>query len=193
MAFDPKIFFSNVRSGILGPSLSPDEVNGCNALLAAMDGAPLAHCAYAFATAYHETAATMQPVREAYWLSENWRREHLRYYPWYGRGYVQLTWDTNYQRADSELALNGALIKKPDLAMDPSIAAKIMRRGMDEGWFSGDSKGRHNLQRHLPSAGTATIDQFTAARRIINGRDKDTLVARHAIQFQAALQAAGWK
>jgi hypothetical protein len=192
MAFDPKPFFAALRAGILGPSLSKNEVSGCDAIVAAMDGSPLAHCAYALATAYHETAATMQPVREAYWLTEAWRRKHLRYYPWYGRGYVQLTWDTNYQRADLELTLNGALVKNLDLALDPVIAAKIMRRGMDEGWFAGDSKGRHTLKRHLPPAGPATVAQFTAARRIINGTDKDTLIARHAIQFQSALQKGGW-
>jgi putative chitinase len=192
MAFNPKPFFVSLRAGLLGPDLSNDEVNGCNAILAAMDGTPLAFCAYALATAYHETAATMQPVREAYWLSESWRRAHLRYYPWYGRGYVQLTWDTNYQRADRELDLNGALTRTLDLAMDPAIAAKIMRRGMEEGWFAGDGSGRHTLKRHLPNSGPATLPQFTAARRIINGRDKDTLIARHALQFQTALQNGGW-
>ena len=192
MAFDPKPFFASLRAGLLGPTLSKNEVTGCDAILAAMSGAPLAHCAYALATAYHETAATMQPVREAYWLSETWRKSHLRYYPWYGRGYVQLTWDTNYKRADSELGLGGKLVKDLDLAMDPAIAARIMRRGMDEGWFAGDGSGRHSLKRHLPTSGPATLSQFTAARRIINGRDKDTLIARHAIQFQNALQKGGW-
>ncbi len=192
MAFDPAPFFASLRAGLLGPTLSKNEIGGCNAILAAMAGAPLAHCAYALGTAYHETAATMQPVREAYWLSEAWRRAHLRYYPWYGRGYVQLTWDTNYKRADKELGLGGTLVANLDLAMDPAIAAKIMRRGMDEGWFAGDASGRHNLKRHLPSSGEATLGQFTAARRIINGRDKDTLIARHAIQFQNALKNGNW-
>ena len=54
------------------------------------------HTAYVLATAYHETAHTMKPVREAFWLSEGWRRDNLRYYPWYGRGYAQLTWRRNY-------------------------------------------------------------------------------------------------
>ena len=53
---------------------------------------PTAWCAYGLATAWWETNKTMQPVREAYWLSEAWRKPNLRYYPHYGRGYVQLTW-----------------------------------------------------------------------------------------------------
>jgi hypothetical protein len=191
MTFDPKPFFAALKSGLLGPTLSADEVGGCNAILAAMAGAPLSHCAYALGTAYHETNGTMQPVREAYWLSETWRRAHLRYYPWYGRGYVQLTWDTNYKRADTELGLGGALVKNLDLAMNPDIAAKIMRRGMDEGWFAGDGRGRHTLKRHLPSS-PGTLAQFEEARRIINGTDKALLIARHALQFQNALQAGSW-
>lgn len=180
-------FYKSVRSGILGPTLEDDEVEGCEAILAAMASAPLANCAYALATAYHETNATMQPVEEAYWLSDTWRKKNLRYWPWHGRGYVQLTWQANYQRADEELHLNGALLKNPDKAMEPLIAAGIMRRGMDEGWFTGKS-----FSSYLPSHGPAALEQFRKARRIINGTDRDLLVARHAMQFQTALIAGGW-
>ena len=184
--------FDSLRTGLLGPTLSPEEVEGCQAVFDAMEGLPLSHCAYALATAYHETASTMQPVREAFWLSENWRRKNLRYYPWYGRGYVQLTWDTNYARADRELNMGGSLIRNLDLAMNPGVAARIMRRGMVEGWFAGDSRGRHTLRRHLGTGGLGTKEQFMAARRIINGRDKDELIARYALRFQEALQAGTW-
>lgn len=190
---DKAAFFQRLRAGILGPRLEQDEVDGCEAILGAMAGAPLSHCAYAFATAYHETAATMQPVREAFHLSEGWRKRNLRYWPWYGRGYVQLTWEANYHKADAKLALGGALIRNPDKAMEPAIAAAILRRGMDEGWFAGDKLGRHCFSRHLPNAGPASLEQFRAARRIINGTDRDLLVARHALQFQQALQAGGWR
>jgi putative chitinase len=194
---DPQAFFDAVReSGVLGQTLKPDQLKGLEAVLGAAKGAswPLAFTAYALATACHETANTMQPVREAFWLSENWRRANLRYYPFYGRGYVQLTWKANYERADSELELSGSLNDNLDLAMDPDIAAKIMVKGMQEGWFAGDKTGkRHTLARHLPSnGGAAGIDQFTSARRIINGIDKAAKIAGEAIKFQAALQAGGW-
>ena len=189
-------FFDAVRtSGIFAKPLKPDQVKGletvCRAAKAA--GWPLAFTAYALATACHETAYTMQPVREAFWLSENWRRSHLRYYPFYGRGYVQLTWKPNYQRADTELDLKGRLTGNLDVAMDPDIAAKIMVKGMQDGWFAGDKKGkRHTLKRHLPASGAATLAQLTEARRIINGTDKAKKIAGEAIKFQAALQAGGW-
>ena len=184
--FDKAPFYAVLRKGLLGPTIEPNELQGCEAILAAMDGTPLSHCAYALATAYHETARTMQPVREAYWLSEAWRKAHLRYWPWYGRGYVQLTWQANYARADTELGLDGTLLAKADRAMEPTIAAQVMRRGMTEGWFTA-----HTLAKHLP-ARLGTIDQFEGARRIINGTDKAHPIAVYAGAFQDALSAGGW-
>jgi hypothetical protein len=193
---NPQAFFDSLReSGILGNTLKPDQAKGIEAVLSAAKAAgwPLAFTAYALATACHETAYTMQPVREAFWLSESWRRTHLRYHPFYGRGYVQLTWKANYEKADRELGLNGRLNGNLDLALDPDIAAKIMVKGMQEGWFARDKTGkRHTLARHLPANGAASVAQFTSARRIINGTDKAGKIAGEAIKFQAALRAGGW-
>lgn len=191
----PKFFDAVRKSGVIGSVLKPDQVSGLEAVLAAATEAkwPLAHAAYALATAAHETNFTMQPVREAYWLSENWRRNNLRYFPYYGRGYVQLTWKANYEKADRELDLKGALKANLDLAMDPVIAAGIMAKGMTEGWFCADKSGkRHTLTRHLPTNGKASSSQFTAARRIINGTDKAPKIAAEAVKFQDALLAGGW-
>jgi len=193
---NPQGFFDSIRqSGVFGGPLKPDHVAGLETVLvvAKAAGWPLAFTAYALATALHETAYTMQPVREAFWLSDNWRRNNLRYYPFYGRGYVQLTWQANYERADRELALNGRLTNDLDLALDPDIAARIMVKGMQEGWFAGDrAGGRHRLDRHLPANGAGTLANFTSARRIINGTDRARKIADEAIKFQTALQAGGW-
>jgi putative chitinase len=192
---NPQAFFDAVRaSRLFGNGLKPDEVSGMETVcsVAKAAGWPLAFTAYALATAAHETAYTMQPVREAFWLNENYRRTHFRYYPYYGRGYVQLTWEDNYQKADQALGLNGRLTGNLDVALEPDIAAKIMARGMQEGWFAGDNQGRHTLTRHLPSNGEANMAQMTAARRIINGQDQAAKIAGEAIMFQNALQAGGW-
>lgn len=191
MLNDATAFFANVKAGLLGPDLSKDEVDGCNAILEAMKGLLLSHAAYALATAYHETNSKMLPVREAYWLSEAWRRKNLRYYPWYGRGYVQLTWQENYKRSDEELHLGGRLLADPDVALELDVAAPVMRLGMVEGWFAGDKQGRHTLSRHLPTR-LASLDQMISARRIINGIDDNVLIARYGQQFQAALIAGNW-
>lgn len=184
MTIDRAAFFTTVRAR-LGP-LKQSQVDGFETVLAAIDGLPLAYQAYMLATCWHETAATMQPVREAYWLSEEWRKKHLRYWPWYGRGYVQLTWEFNYKRADDELGLCGALLDDADKAMEPGIAAQILRHGMLEGWFTGVT-----LSACLPEQGVATREEYMNARTIINGRDKADLIEDYAQAFERALRDGG--
>jgi putative chitinase len=199
----PAPFFDALRQGLLGPTLSGEEVKGCNAILEAMEGAPLSHTAYALATAYHETASTMLPIKEyggptyftrMYDVTGARPQTAMKYGntcagdgPRYcGRGYVQLTWKNNYARAAKECGVD--LVTYPDKAMEPAVAAKIMRQGMDEGWFTGKS-----FSSYLPIKGPATRGQFTHARYIINGTDKASLIADHAMKFQTALQAGGWQ
>ena len=160
--------------------LNQEQVNGYEAILNELDCYNLStqEKAYMLATAYHETNYTMQPVREAYWMSEAWRKKNLRYYPHYGRGYVQLTWPFNYERADRELGLNGALVANLDLAMQPDIAAKIMIYGMREGWFT-----NKKLSDYI-KAGKA---DYVGARRIINGTDAARKIAGYAEEFEKAL------
>lgn len=79
----------------------------------------------------------MQPVEEAYYLgarAETYRKT-LRYYPWHGRGFVQLTWRKNYVRAGKELSID--LTTDPDLAMKPDVAVRVLVHGMEQGWFTG--------------------------------------------------------
>jgi len=181
---DRAAFFNHVRTKL--GRLSQLQVEGFETVLAAIDGAPLSHQAYLLATCWHETAETMQPVREAFNLSEAWRKRNLRYYPHYGRGYVQLTWDYNYKKADDELGLDGSLVSNLDRAMEPEIAAKILRLGMDEGWFTGKSNSTY-----LPMTGVATREQYIKARRIINGNDKADQIEDYAQIFERALRNAG--
>lgn len=191
MSLDTAAFFAMIRASILGPTLSQDEVDGCEAILETFKGQPMTWCAYALATAYHETAGTMRPIRE-------YGRGRGRKYGVpiarhggqiaYGRGFVQLTWPENYERADKELGLNGALIKDYDLALRDDIAAQILKRGMIEGWFTG-----RRFSDYLPEAGAASTTRFEQARRIINGTDRAILIAGHANKFQGALIAGDWQ
>jgi putative chitinase len=189
-------FFNLIRqSSLFNGKLTAKQVEGIEAKIKtfADANAPVSHLAYALATSYHETARRMQPVKEGLNASDAWRKRNLRYYPYYGRGDVQLTWEDNYRKADKKLGLNGALINNLDLALDPVISSKIMLRGMTEGWFSADRQGvRHTLSRHLPSA-VGSKKQFTQARRIINLMDKAEQIAAYAIIFQTALVEAEYK
>lgn len=137
--------------------------------------------AYVLATAYWETAKTMKPVKEAFWLSEDWRKKNLRYYPWYGRGFVQLTWEENYIKAGKKLGLD--LTTNPDKVMEPYISAQILIVGMIEGWFTG---------KKLSDYITLQKSDFKGARKIINGTDKDDEIAKIAKQYDDELKALGY-
>lgn len=134
--------------------------------------------AYVLATSYWETARTMKPVREAFWLSEDWRRAKLRYYPWYGRGYVQLTWKENYQKAGAQLGLD--LTTDPDAAMEPVAATKVLVTGMMKGWFTGKS---------LPQYVNEGRRDYINARRVVNGTDRAEEIAALARDYETALDA----
>jgi len=182
-------FYKRVRSKL--GALSQRQVNGFEEVLRAIEGLPLSFQAYALATVWHETAKTMEPVREGLNASEAWRKRNLRYYPWYGRGYVQLTWESNYKTADREaskagLIKEGELLKNPDLAMRPDVSAFILRNGMVRGWFSGKK-----FSDYLPEKGVATRDQYMQARRIINIMDKADLIEDYAQVFEKGLREAG--
>lgn len=195
--FDKAKFFATFRAKA-GGKLTASQVQGTEVVLDTFKGQPLAHTSYGLATDYHETNAKMQPVVEAYWLSEAWRKRNLRYYPWHGRGLVQITWRENYVRADAECAAAGLikpgqLLANPDLALRVDIAAFIMLRGMIEGWFTASKDGRrYTLDRMLPRTGVATRQQYEQARRIINGMDKAELVEDYAQWFERALRDGGW-
>lgn len=196
-------FYDAVRRGnLLGPALSPSEVAGLSAILAAMAGAPIAWAAYALATAYLETAHTMQPISEyggdAYFtrrydphgnrpdiakqLGNTQPGDGARFR---GRGYVQLTGRKNYALAASKLGVD--LIGHPEMALDDDVAAKVMRQGMQGGWFTGKA-----FASYLPDSGVASEGAYQQARRIINGQDRAAEIATYAVQFQNALLAGGW-
>lgn len=200
---NPKAFFDRARDvDLLGPTLTPGEVDGCNAILAACSKWPLSHVAYGLATAYHETSGRMQPVHEDggnEYLRRNYdvegrdparARAHGNAKPgdgvkYAGRGYVQLTWLDNYACAGRELGVDLAAF--PDLALRPDLAGRIMEAGMRLGWFTG-----RKLADCLPPSGVAKREAFVKARAIINGTDKAEKIADLAVDFQEALMAGGW-
>jgi hypothetical protein len=71
--------------------------------------------------------------------------------------------------------------------MLPEVAAKILRQGMDHGWFT---SRRFSL--YLPASGLASREQFRQARRIINGLDRAEDVASFALVFQTSLTLGGY-
>ena len=174
-------FFDKFR-GYFG-GLSQNQVDGANAILAATFGLPLKHRAYMLATAWHETAHTLQPIEE---IGKGAGHPYGQpdgpwHHVYYGRGYVQLTWLKNYIRANTALHAgmfikpNEDLVRDPDLVMRPDIAAAIMVHGMSEGWFTGKK--------------LADYTDYLNMRRVINGTDRADLIASYAFKFEECVKA----
>lgn len=128
----------------------------------------------AAATVGVETRAFL-PVREAWWLSEAWRAANLRYYPYYGRGLIQLTWASNYARAERELGIGG-LVADPDLALDERHSARILA------WYFATHPAGEPL---IPRA--ARRGDWAEVRRLVQG---GAAGLADFLAFVAGLQAA---
>ncbi|QLE46564.1 hypothetical protein FD723_40845 (plasmid) [Nostoc sp. C052] len=61
---------------------------------------------------------TFAPIKEA--------GRYFEYDPFRGRGFVQLTWKEDYLAVGKALGLGDKLIRDPDMAMEPELAAKIL-------------------------------------------------------------------
>ncbi|MCC3344498.1 glycoside hydrolase family 19 protein [Psychrobacter sanguinis] len=180
--------------------LRQSQVNGFDSVLSACnayggDAINPVYVAYMLATCWHETAATMQPISEygkgstrrygkwyknskgaLYGFANGEGKTYLKSdypYLYYGRGDVQLTWLDNYLKMGKIIGVD--LANNPDLANKQEYASKIMIKGMLMGVFTGLSLSdciHYGLEL-----------EFKKARKIINGTDKDTLIAGYAIQF----------
>lgn len=135
--------------------------------------------AYVIATADWETAHTMLPVREAYWKSEDWREEHLRYYPYYGRGFVQLTWKYNYIKYSKILDID--MVADPDLALSFDVALFILVHGFKTGAFTGKKIADYINESEA---------DFFNARRCINGIDQAQKIAQLAEDYLDRIEPA---
>lgn len=180
------LFFSAVRLSLFDGHLQQTQVDGLNAIVNTWnDFYPIEDprkLGYCLATAYHETAHTMQPVEEIghgrghrYGLPD-----HGTGKTYYGRGYVQLTWLVNYEKMGK--LLNIDLVWHPELALRPDVAAKIMFQGMILGVFTG-KKLSYYFRTDLENDEEDPVN----ARRIINGLDKAEDIAGYYRLFMAAL------
>jgi putative chitinase len=184
MAIDRVSFFTAVRNDPFGGKLTQPQVDGINILLAEWDKRHLTDLrwlAYILGTTMWETAYTMQPVAEY-----GHGTGHSYGHPdpetgqtYYGRGYVQLTWKSNYQKFAALLGVD--LVGHPDLAMDPRIAVQIIYEGMIHGLFTG-------MGLATPFSNNKT--DWIEARAIVNGHDRAEDIAAISMAFYSALMAS---
>ncbi|WP_284176346.1 peptidoglycan-binding protein [Xanthomonas citri] len=111
------------------------------------------------ATAQHETR-NFQAPEEDFGRSQARKLGYSGGEEFYGRGYVHLTHDYNYAKFDKLLGLNGEMVRNPDMAKQPEIAAKVLVVGMRDGLFTGKP-----LDRYIDHD---SHDVYNA-RRVVNG------------------------
>lgn len=177
-----RFFFDYVRQQLFGGRLTQNQVNG---LLAILDEWETVHSrkddrwlAYMLATTYHETDKTMQPIEE-YGKGRGKKYgipDPVTGKTYYGRGFVQLTWKSNYMNMSR--VVKDDLVNKPELALKPEYSTKILFFGMMNGSFTG---------KKLTDYFSPVKEDWINARRIINGKDKARLIADHALKFYAAI------
>lgn len=186
---EKKAFFDHIRRNLFGRSLDQKQVDGINHLWTYMLIAPftaevnIQQISYCFATFQHETASTMQPIKE-------YGGARRRYAPWYGRGYVQLTWETNYRKQQKKLeemelvqerGIPWQVHERRELALHPDTSAIISIWGMIDGDFTG-----RGLSRYINAE---KVDYYNA-RRIVNGVDRAQKIAGMAGEWETAIRQA---
>lgn len=171
---DPKLFFGHVRKYF--GKLKQSQVDGFSHVLAKWEESKLDDLrwlAYMLATVWHETGQTMQPIKE-YGNLRYLKRK--KYYPYFGRGFVQLTWKANYKKY--------GIADHPEKALEPDLAAYILIDGMVNGVFTG---------KKLSDYFSKKINDPVGARRIVNGTDRAGQIAVFHAHFYSAILASHTK
>lgn len=197
--FDKKKFFNAVRR--LFGKLNQKQVEGIEAILDHWINSPLNDIrwlAYILATAWHETGTRMEAVREGFKdtdkesiahvamlkakgkIRRNYALPHENGNSYYGRGLVQLTHGYNYTTMGEEIGID--LYSNPDEALKLDIAVRILIIGMVKGLFTGK-----RLADYFNNIDTNWIN----ARRIVNGSDRASQIAKYAKDFYLALKQQG--
>lgn len=125
--------------------------------------------AYALATIEHETDETFEPLEEIQGRFSARRRGYEGGMNYFGRGFIQLTHLRNYKAVGQRIGMGDELVKHPELAGTPEVAAKILAAFFKD-----------NNVANLASRG-----QFVAARRPINPDINGWNVARLAWKYDA--------
>lgn len=211
------IFYSSIRNTLFQGRLTKSQVEGMENLLdvwssymwkaGVAPGVDRSFLAYNLATAFHETAQTMQPIMErgsvAYFdkyepgtrigkmLGNTVKGDGFRFR---GQGHVQNTGRRNAIKASQELTkIMGEeidLVADPGLRGDPLISALSLFVGNAQGWWTG--KKLSDYIDDKDEADAEDLREFVKARYVVNGTDKAETIGRYALAFERALKAAGY-
>lgn len=119
--------------------------------------------AYILGTARHESRFKPIEERRASSSQTDVYNRQNKYWStgYYGRGFVQLTWERNYQKMSDLLNVN--FVANPSLALEPKYAARILVQGMMKGSFT-----RKKLDTYINDQ----KQDFYNARKTVNGTDR---------------------
>jgi len=179
---DRQKFFADIKAKGLFKSLSQLQVDTINALCDEFEAQSVndkRQQAYIFATAYWEAHNPRKPELRMTPMPEFGGEKYLKskkYYPYYGRGLSQLTWDYNYKKEG--LRLNLPLLTQPELILHIPTAANSHVYCMVHGSYTG---------KKLSDYINADKCDYVNARRIINGKDKAAEIAAIAQKFETTL------
>ena len=153
----PRAFFDVVRADPFGGNLVQSQVDGLNFLLDVWErhflGSDIRWLAYCLATAFHETAQTMEPIPEYGEGGGKPYGEPTGPYGncYYGRGYVQLTWENNYKKGEMRLSeiygVECPMHRYPHRMLEHEPAALVLYDGAIEGWFTAAARRLFQLHR----------------------------------------------
>ena len=203
-------FFARLKGAApFSGKLSAPQVQGIEAILDSAERNRVTdprQVAHVLGEVFHETGGHMLPIKETVFpshkdknpsdkmvisrLDRAWKAGKLGtvktpYWRdgWFGRGPIQITHKTNYEKLGKVLGVD--LVGKPELALDPKIGADIAVVGCRDGLFR---KG-HKLSTYF----SASKNDPRGARNIVNGDVKKNggVVADHHAAFLAAINAAG--
>lgn len=163
-------------------SLTQAQVDSINAILTECTNQQVTdkrQIAYILATAYWECHNPKHPELRLTPMREFGGETYLKgkkYYPYFGRGFSQLTWDYNYAKEQKRLGI--PLLANPDLILDVKTAANSHVYCMAKGIYTG---------KKLSDYINASKCDYTEARRIINGKDKAAEIAAIAVKFDVCI------
>lgn len=175
---DKDNFYKKIKEIGLIKSVTQDQVNTLNTLFDEWDKENIAdkrQLAYILGTIYHETGEAMIPVIEL----DNKAKTYLKskpYYPYIGRGLIQLTWKTLYRKFGTLLELD--FIKNPNQLLEPLIAVKVAIIGMTNGVFTGVGLSKYFNDKK---------GDWVNARKVINGLDCASKIAGYSKSFLICL------
>jgi hypothetical protein len=188
MNFNRKVVFDGLRTALKPKAgFNDQQVTSIAAIVDEFEKRKLPDVrwlAYILATVWHEARFISQP-EIGRGKGKKYGKPHKQTGKvYYGRGFSQITWYDNYLKF--EKTLGQPLTTNPDLALIVPVAVQILFEGMMTGVTAKDSFTKYQLHDFFNDK----KDDPIGARRIINGVDKNKLIAGYHGKILSVLKEA---